>query len=384
MRILINTSNLRFGGGVQVALSFLYELRGMTIEHEFHVFICPALSEQIEEATFNSNFKFYLIGSSPASLKARRRIIRLMSALEEEIAPQVVFTIFGPSYWRPKAMHLMGFADGWVYNERSIAYQKLSFLARFKRRLLNIYKLYYLKKDADFYVIETNDGKNKLSKAASLEKSKITVVGNTYSSVFNEADLLKPDGDNYLKLPPKKNGEFRLVYIAHNKPHKNLQIINHIVPLLNGYDVKFVVTLDKVVFEQLFLPSAQDQVINLGPVVHKSCPSIYSQCDALFAPTLLETFSANYPEAMKMQIPILSSSYSFAKDVCGEAALYFNPLDKDEIAEKIMLIVNDKSLRESLVLKGSARLKDFETAKTRAEKYIKICENSRVISGKAE
>ena len=80
--------------------------------------------------------------------------------------------------------------------------------------------------------------------------------------------------------------------------------------LLSEKNINFVVTIDDESYENMF--SHNPRVINLGPVAHKSCPSIYSQCDFLFAPTLLETFSASYPEAMKMNLPISTSKYSFA------------------------------------------------------------------------
>ena len=122
-------------------------------------------------------------------------------------------------------------------------------------------------------------------------------------------------------------------------------------------------------------PVLAKNVINLGPIPQKSCPSVYKQCDALFAPTLLETFSAAYPEAMKMGKPILTSNYSFAKDVCQDAALYFDPLDPEDMIKKIKMLVRDKALLNKLAEKGRKRVKKFESARTRAEKYIAICEN---------
>jgi glycosyltransferase involved in cell wall biosynthesis len=111
----------------------------------------------------------------------------------------------------------------------------------------------------------------------------------------------------------------------------------------------------------------------MGSIPHKSCPSLYAQSDALFAPTLLETFSAAYPEAMKMEKPILTSNYSFAKDVCQDAALYFDPLDPVDIAEKIKKLIEDTALQHELVEKGKKRVKEFETARSRAEKYVTLC-----------
>ena len=102
----------------------------------------------------------------------------------------------------------------------------------------------------------------------------------------------------------------------------------------------------------------------------------------MFLPTLLETFSASYPEAMKMERPILTSNLDFAIDICGDAALYFNPLDSYDIANKIKTLITDPILYQDLVEKGKNRLKNFETSTSRAEKYLLCCEE--IIKSEAE
>ena len=372
MNFLINTSNLYVGGGLQVALSFINELKQINTRQEYHVFLSQAVDKQIDQKKFPTNFHFYLIERSPSSLKTRKQIVRQLDALEEQIKPDIVFSVFGPSYWKPKAKHLTGFADGWVYNPHSIAYSRLSFLTRMKRKLHGKYKSYYLKKDADYFVMETEDAKKKLSTTLNINEENIFVVGNTYSTIFDNSHFIQEQDKYYINLQSKED-EFRLIYIAHNHPNKNLQIINDLLPLLEDTNIKFVLTLDEDSFTNLF-PKQTDKIINIGPILQKSCPSVYKQCDALFAPTLLETFSAAYPEAMKMEKPILTSNYSFATEVCQDAALYFDPLDPTEIAKKIKLLIADEALQKELVEKGKKRVKEFETARSRAEKYISICE----------
>lgn len=376
MIILINTSILYVGGGLQIALSFLDELKQINAEHEYHVLLSLAVAKQINQSSFPDNFRFYMIEKSPASLKTRKHIVAKLEAFESQIRPDIVFSVFGPSYWRPKAKHLLGFADGWVYNPDSVAYDRLPLLKRLKMRLHTMYKAFYIKRDADYFVIETEDAKQKLSRTVGIDIDRIHVVGNTCSSVFGETEYVQPSNENYLPLPKKEKDEFRLVYIAHNHPAKNIAVIGRVAPLLKRYNVKFVLTLDDKSYTGLFgSVDARDKIINVGPIPHKTCPSLYAQCDALFAPTLLETFSAAYPEAMKMEKPILTSYYSFATEVCGDAALYFDPLNPQDIAEKIKMLIDDGMLRHELIKKGKKRVQTFETARSRTQKYVALCEN---------
>jgi glycosyltransferase involved in cell wall biosynthesis len=290
-------------------------------------------------------------------------------ALENQINPDLVFSIFGPTYWRPKSKHLMGFALPWITNPNTVAFSRMSYIKRFKKKLEGIYKRYYLKRDADYYVVQTDATKKGLGKEVDIPLKKIFVVGNTFDSSYQ---MIK---NKTVELLPRIENEFRLITITHYYPHKNLEIIKAVLPYLEHENENYIfyITIDQDKYDKLF-KGYEKSIKNLGPLPVDACPYVYKQCDALFHPTLLECFSASYPEAMKMQLPILTSNYSFAKDVCQDTALYFDPLDPKDIAEKIIKLSTDNELQRDLVKKGIERLKDFETAESRARKYLEICE----------
>lgn len=374
MRLVINVSNLCVGGGVQVALSFIHELKSLCRVNEYHVLLSESIDRQIDSDVFPPNFIFHLIKFSPASLRYRWLTVSQLDKLERKIKPDVVFTIFGPSYWKPAAIHLMGVANGWLYNPESVAYKVLPVRERIRVMVLSAYRTFFIKRDASDFVVETNDARKKIVKFMGVNEKSISVVGNTYSAAFDY--FKKSDGScrDYYRLPKENRNAYRMILISHNYPQKNIKIIRDVVPYLSGYDIEFVLTIDSNSYYKYF-NDMRNKVINIGPVKHASCPSLYWQSDALFFPTLLETFSAAYPEAMKMEIPIITSDYSFARDVCGDAALYFDPLDPKDIADKIKLIIDDESIGENLVEKGKLRLAGFETSQSRAEKYLTLCES---------
>ncbi len=370
MKIIINASNIRWGGGVQATVSLINKLNKNSLyNYEYYIFLSNAFKEEINIKNFKDNFYFYFFQNSPASLKHRKKITTTLNKLENKIKPDIVYTVFGPSYWKPKSFHVEGFALGWITNPKSVVYNKISLSNRIKKRLENRYKTWFLKREADHFIVETNDVKNKLSVVLKIPKEKITVIGNTYNSYF--------DAESYehFTIPPKGKNTFRLVTISHFYVHKNLTIIRQVIPLLlkDTRKYEFILTIDENNFSRYF-SDFKENIINLGPVESKFCPYIYQQADALFLPTLLESFTASYPEAMKMKLPILTSNYSFAKDICGDAALYFDPLDPDDIAEKIKLVASNQHLRDKLIRNGQEILKTFETPETRARKTIELLE----------
>ena len=174
----------------------------------------------------------------------------------------------------------------------------------------------------------------------------------------------------------RESGREYLLYLSSYYPHKNVEIINQVVPILEAHypgKFVFVLTLPAKEFDNVIDNSILQSVINMGPVRPEECPGLYQACDYTFIPTLLECFSASYAESMAMDRPILTSDMGFAKTVCKDAAIYFDPIDPKDIAEKINQLSLNQSQCEELVELGRERLQSFPSAKERAVKYIEVC-----------
>ena len=360
MKIIINTTVLVIGGGIQVAKSIIEELKNNP-ENQYYIFLSPFVEQELKGISFDKNFKFYTFPISPSQILKRNEIIKRFSQLEEEICPDLVYTVFGPSYWKPKSIHICGFADGWCYNPRTIAFSNLTFFNKIKIKLLIKYKNFYIKKTTDHLVVETNVAKENIVKLLKYPRSKVHVIGNTCSAVYDEYQpkYIESNTRNLFTLSAYYNS-------------KNLDIINEVSKVLIEKSKKtfhFFLTIDETIFKEKF--GDNEMVFNLGPQPIEKGPKLYDTYDALFLPTLLETFSASYPEAMKMRKPILTSNLDFARDVCGDAAMYFNPLDPNDIAEKIINTFNPET-KKKLIRNGQSRLLEFETSKSRKDKYLKI------------
>lgn len=366
MKIIINTTNLRTGGALQVAISFINETIHF-VENEYHVFLSPSMATEIDIDKFPKNFTFYSF-DYPSKFILFDKKISILNSKEKEIEPDCVFSVFGPTYWKPKSKHIMGFANGlYVYDDLPYM-QNMLFLEKIKLNIKKYYHRMLLKKNADLYIVQTYDMKNRFSNFTNIPKDKIEVVSSKYDSIFeNEINELN-------LLPEKKEDEFWFVTISAYYPHKKLDLINDLVMLIKekGLNIKFILTLPSDIIEAKFKKS-MDHIINLGPVKLDECPYIYSKADALFLPTLVESFTASYPEAMKMKKPILTSHYTFATSVCKDAALYFNPYDIQDIMKQIVRIYSDKELYEIMLLKASLIVEKLPSSRQRANEYLKLC-----------
>ncbi|MFQ5806590.1 MAG: glycosyltransferase, partial [Phycisphaerae bacterium] len=81
----------------------------------------------------------------------------------------------------------------------------------------------------------------------------------------------------------------------------------------------------------------------------------FTHSQALILPTLLESFSSTYLEAMQFRCPILTSDLDFARDICGSAAHYFAPFDPASIRDAIVELKRSPELQEQLVAAGVER-----------------------------
>ncbi|RKO68671.1 glycosyltransferase [Sphingobacterium puteale] len=358
MNFLINCSNLRLGGGIQVAHSFINEL---TSREENIVIVCTTeILSQIDRKIFPLNIKFIEYNIKPSLFSSNSFLDKIVK--QEKI--ECVFTVFGPSYWRPKVKHICGYAKPHYVYKESPFFRMLSLKQRLILLIKETLHLRDFKNNSDVLVSENEDVTSKL---AEMFDKKIVTVSNNHHQIYD----IPKDWDRSIRYRDSKH--CYLLTISANYLHKNLAIIPKVIESLinKGYfNFKFVLTINES--ELQISESHKNYTIFLGKVAINQCPSLYEQSDFMFLPTLLECFSASYAEAMKMGKPIITSDLTFARGICQDAAIYFDPINPDDIADKIIQLYENSSLQEELIQKGRNRLSFFLKASERANQYIQL------------
>ena len=96
----------------------------------------------------------------------------------------------------------------------------------------------------------------------------------------------------------------------------------------------------------------RDDVVMLGYVSEDELVRVMGSAYALVYPSLHEGFGVPVLEAMKCNVPVITSARSPMEEIAEDAALYAEANNPNDIAEQMMLIYKDENLRNSLIDKG--------------------------------
>lgn len=109
--------------------------------------------------------------------------------------------------------------------------------------------------------------------------------------------------------------------------------------------------------------AARGRIRFTGYVDREDLRRLYGGACALLYPSLYEGFGLPALEAMIAGCPVVTSATSSMPEVCGEAALYVDPLQRDDIRQKIEQASGDAGLRAKLAAAGreQAQAFSFET-----------------------
>jgi glycosyltransferase involved in cell wall biosynthesis len=111
--------------------------------------------------------------------------------------------------------------------------------------------------------------------------------------------------------------------------------------------------------EQYFIDQGYRNILFTDFIDDAQRDWLYANTKAYVFPSLMEGFGLPGLEAMGYGAPVVSSNASCLPEVHGDAVVYFDPLDTDDMAAAIDNVISDEALRQTLIAKGYKQLKKY-------------------------
>ena len=87
--------------------------------------------------------------------------------------------------------------------------------------------------------------------------------------------------------------------------------------------------------------------------------TLYLRANAVIAHSHLEGFGMTTLEAMAAETPVIASNIPPHREVCGDAALYYDPSDPESLAVCVRRLCDDRDVAKQLIEAGHQRLERF-------------------------
>jgi glycosyltransferase involved in cell wall biosynthesis len=355
MKILIDCREIQKNttGIARFLLSFLKEIKSFNIEYEFLL-----LGNQYTDFERKE-----LDGYEKIVVEEKNTFYFDQVTISQVIKEQKIDLFFSPYYKFPV------FAKVPVIT--SIFDVMYLVLDEYKNDIKNIYRKNFIKltyKKVKKVITSSNFAKNEIIEVLNLPDEKIDVVYLSVDEKFNPQPVEK------IKEIKEKYGINKnyILYIGNAKPHKNLSRLLSSWQLINEKIKKdYILVLAGV--GQKFCYKDENTLI-IPFVSEEELAVLYTGATVFVFPSIYEGFGLPPLEAMACGCTVISSNTSSMPEVLGDACLYFNPYDVNEISKTILEILHSETLREKLQKKGFEKVKSYSLEKM-VNSLIKIFES---------
>lgn len=229
----------------------------------------------------------------------------------------------------------------------------------------------YSARQATRIVTISNASKNDI---LSVYKKKSSDVSVTYLGIKEDSRSKKNDSGLNMEELKQNFGITNkyILFVGTLQPRKNITRLIEAMSLLENKEVQLVIVGKKGwLYEEILAAPEKFGVSNrvkfLDFVDNEDLPDLYKHAEVFVLPSLYEGFGLPVLEAMKEGCPVITSNVSSLPEAGGDAALYVDPENTQDIAKKIDIVLSDEKLRTTMIKKGYAHIKNFSWEKTAKE-----------------
>lgn len=224
----------------------------------------------------------------------------------------------------------------------------------------------------DYIITGSEFTKNELVKELGVKKEKISVI---YHGV--DTALYHPYSQQEIAPTMKKYNLPKnfILCVGSIEPRKNL------LNLLKAYNL-FSENLKKLfplilvgfqgwqnndILHEIAI--SKESIKYLGYLSDEELAHLYAGASLFVYPSLYEGFGLPPIEAMACGTPVVTSSISSLPEVCKDAVCYCNPYSPNDIADKMLKLINNEQMRNQLITLGLKQAQSYSWDRAAKEHY---------------
>lgn len=201
-----------------------------------------------------------------------------------------------------------------------------------------------------------------------IDSSKIDVVFSAAKKIFQPMDISHQQKvkDQY------SEGKEYFLFVGGIHPRKNLLNLLKAFSLFKKWQLSNMKLLvagrlawqyDEVI-EKIKTYKYRDDIVLLDYQPEAELASLTASSYAMIFPSFFEGFGVPIIEAMQSNVPVITSNVSSMPEIGGNAALYVDPDNPEQIAKQMMLLYKDELMRNKLIEAGKLQCLKFSWDKT--------------------
>jgi glycosyltransferase involved in cell wall biosynthesis len=370
MKILLNFSTLKNGGGQNVALNFLNCLMDIDVKDNLFYFLVvkdSIIHNYLESKNQNNIF---ITSASPF----KRSILEYFkfSNVFKKHNIDIIYTYFGYGLFRSGIPQVCGIAVSNIFYP-DMKFWNGNFLNVLIHKAIDLYRIYGVK-NADALIFENNIMQERCHRLYGIIPTKTIFIAPSFSPNFFI--------EKY-NSPLLKKTTIKLLMLCGWQLNKNIFKVPEIAYALKKYNIpfQFIITAPNdnskihLDFMKLVMKyNVTDMISIVGTVKKQQLESLYSQIDYVLLMSKLESFSNNIIESWYYRKPLIVSNEEWALSICQNAALYVNRDYPANIADSIYKLHCNSMLQTELVEGGISLLTSYPTIMERTKMEIDFLE----------
>lgn len=180
----------------------------------------------------------------------------------------------------------------------------------------------------------------------------------------------KPSREEVLNHKPDANEKY-IIAVSSMDPRKNFIRLAEAFSQIEDKSIKLYIIGMR--FKAFNTPDLQrlvgENVVLPGYIDDDALQKMYQNALLSIYPSLYEGFGLPPLESMTYGCPAIASDIPALREISGDAALYVDPYDTNDITQKINLLAEDEYLRKQLQLKGLDQIQKYSWEKSAKQVY---------------